>query len=297
MSTARPLQVVVGVLCHEAEPAVAATVGALARAGRPLVEAGHAARVVVCVNGSAPERSPAARALAALGDHVDGVPLAVLTLPVASKPAAWTRLRAEPADVTVFADADIDVGADALIALVDAVTGDEPTVLAAAGQTHVVPPTLAGRVAAVPHRLRWGGLLGTLYAARTADLPAEMPAVLLDDAWLFGSIGADRVRRVDRATASVTLAGTWRDLWRQRVRAEAGKRQLAALGVPLAAPPGDLSPTGVLRAYPVREWPLVAALFAVKVAAALRARVGRTDRWRLATSTKAATPPAGPGPG
>lgn len=286
------MRIVVAIPCHETEPAVAATVRSLAGSARGLIAAGHDVRIVVCVNGADPARSPAA---AALRDLDAGVALSVVELGEPSKPAAWTRLRAEPADITVFADADIEVEPGALPALVAALA--DPSVRAAAGgQRHVVPRTAAGRVAAVPHRLEWGGLLGTLYAARTDALPAAMPPVLLDDAWLFGHLGGEHVARVPEAAASVVLPATWRDLWRQRVRAEGGKEELRRLGVPLAAPPPEISGWRVLTAYPVREWPYVAALAAVKVAARLWSRRAG-DRWRPATSTKGTTPPAGPDPG
>ena len=275
------MKIVIAVPCREDEPAVGETVRSVAASTARLVADGDDVRIVVCVNGSDPANGPARAAL----DGLDvGVAIEVVELAVASKTAAWNRLRQEDADITVFADADITVDADAIPALVDALR-DGRFAAAAGRQRHVVPETLAGQVAAVPHRLRWGGLLGTLYAARTASLPDRMPDVLLDDAWLFGTIGPDRIASVGDATATVRLAATWRDLWRQRVRAEAGKAQLRKLGVELAPPPTELSPVGVVRSYPAREWPLVAVLYVVKLAARVRARFGG-QRWRPAVSTK-----------
>lgn len=271
-------RVVVAVPCHRDEPGVAATVRALLASAERLEQPW---RLVVCVNGPASTTSPAADSLAAL-------PVTVRYLDVGSKPAAWTVLRHEPADVHVFADADVTVNPWALPALVDAL-GAKGVVGAAAKQDHV-GDGLVARVARVPHRLAWGGILGTLYAARSDALPDEMPGdMLLDDAWVFAHLqAAGRVAQVPLATATVQLPTRLRDLWRQRVRAEAGKQQLAALGLPTApAPPEARSVYRTLVAYPPREWPFVAALAALKAAAALRARRGAVA-WKPAESTKTA---------
>ena len=202
---------------------------------------------------------------------------------VASKPAAWNLLRAEPADIHVFADADITVNPGALPTLIRAL--DAPGVAAATGvQDHVGDGPVA-RTANVPHRLAWGGLLGTLYAAHTDALPDEMPEVILDDAWLFAAIGADWVVQVREAVARVKLPTRWRDLWRQRVRAERGKAQLKKLDLPLAKSPTQASALRVWRAYPVAEWPYVAMLAGIKAAASVRGRFG-PPTWDLAESTK-----------
>ncbi|MEY2399834.1 MAG: hypothetical protein QOJ00_3008 [Actinomycetota bacterium] len=271
-------RIVIAVPCHRDEPGIVRTVVSLTESAERLDDPW---RIVVCVNGHDPSNGAAANALRAAPGRA-----LVRLLDVASKPAAWNALREEPADVHVFADADVTVNKWALPALVDALH-EAGVVAAAAKQAHVGEGTVAN-VARVPHRLDWGGLLGTLYAARTDALPAEMPPdVLLDDAWLFAQLGAaGRVVQSPLATATVQLPNRWRDLWRQRVRAEAGKQQLRELGLPMATPPAEA--TSVYRtlvAYPPREWPHVAALAAIKVAAARRARKGYTN-WKLATSTK-----------
>ena len=112
-----------------------------------------------------------------------------------------------------------------------------------------------------------------------------MPDVLLDDAWLFAAVGPDRIRRVPQAVAVFRPPTRWRDLWRQRVRAEGGKRELRRLGLPLAVAEGGLSMARVARKYPWREWPDVVALAAVKAAASAWSRV-RGPGWRPATTTK-----------
>jgi hypothetical protein len=264
---------VVGILCHESEPGVTATV-------RSLLADAPDARIIVCVNGPNPRHSVADRALAPLIGTVE-----IAYLDVASKPAAWNHIRSQPAEVLVFADADITVATGSIAAL-EAALAEPRYALAAAGQRHPPPTRLVERIASVPHRLEWGGVLGTLYAARPDALPETMPdEILLDDAWLWATVGGDRIVHVQDAVAVVRRVATFRDLWRQRVRAEAGKRQLRRLGLPLAAAPPGASVRGALRDYPVREWPLVAALAAVKIAARMRA-AARPVSWRPAVSSK-----------
>lgn len=271
-------RVVIAVACHRDEPGVARTVASLADSAARLE---HEWRIVVCVNGTDSTRGPAAEAL-----RVGAVPATIRFLDIGSKPAAWNVLRHEPADVHVFADADVIVNAWALPALVDAVLANG-VVAVAAKQEHL-GDGLVAHIARIPHRLAWGGLLGTLYAARSDALPEAMPTdVLLDDAWLFAQLSAaGRTEQVPLATATVQLPRRWRDLWRQRVRAEAGKQQLAALNLPTATPPTEV--TSIYRtlvAYPPKEWPFVAALASVKFFAARRARRGSVE-WKPAESTK-----------
>jgi hypothetical protein len=277
---AMTLRVVIAVPCHRDEPNIARTIESL-KASAERLECDQ--RIVVCVNGPDSGKSPAAEALRDSG-------VIVRLLDVGSKPAAWTVLRHEPADVHVFADADVVVNAWAIPALVHALQPKD-VVAAAAKQEHLGEGVVA-HVARMPHRLAWGGILGTLYAARTDALPDEMPRdVLLDDAWLFAQLGAQgRIEQVPLATATVQLPTRLRDLWRQRVRAEAGKQQLRRLGLSTAAPPAEV--TSIYRtlvAYPPKEWPYVAALALVKLAASLKARRGAVD-WKPAQSTK--TPPS-----
>jgi hypothetical protein len=274
-------RVVLAVPCHRDEPGVSTTVRQLLDQSE-----GFAGRVLVCVNGSDPDDSPAARSLQSLRE---GEPrLEVLVLDRASKPAAWNRLRQEPADVTVFCDADVDLEPGSVQALVSTLT-DMRVVLATARQEPSAVGGVAARVATVPFRLKWGGVAGTLYAARTAWLP-EMPTeVLLDDAWLWAQASANgpgSVVRVDAALARFKPARTWGDLWRQRMRAEAGKRQLRDWGLELAPEPDGGRPgLATLKAYPATEWPAVAALATIKLAAGFWA-ARRPPTWGTAPSTK-----------
>lgn len=271
-------RIVVAIPCHRDEPGIARTVAALEASAERL---DHPWRIVVCINGEDPGNGPAAAAMREHKGH--GL---VRLLEVASKPAAWNALRDEPADIHVFVDADVTVNNWAIPALVDAL--DAPGVVGSAAKQAHLGDGVVARVAGIPHRLAWGGILGTLYAAKTESLPQEMPVdVLLDDAWLFAQLTAKgEVVQVPLAIATVQLPTRWRDLWRQRVRAEAGKQQMVALGLPMAAAPKEA--TSIYRtliAYPPKDWAYVAALAGIKIAAARRARKGYSG-WKLATSTK-----------
>ena len=273
------MRVVAAVACHRDEPAVGRTVADLS----DQLSALDRARLVVCVNGPGASTSPAAAQLA----EIPGAELRFLER--ASKPAAWNLLRSEPADVTVFCDADVRIETGSVGALVDALGESPAAVLAAAGQRPLPADSPASRVAAVPFKLAWGGVAGTLYAARTGWLP-EMPEdVILDDAWLWAAasaMGEDAIVRVPEAVAVFRPASNFRDLWRQRLRAEAGKRQLRSWGLQMApAPPAGRPSLATLRAYGPRELPAVAALAGIKVAAALWSKVRAPD-WGTAPSTK-----------
>jgi hypothetical protein len=269
-------KVVIAVAAHESEPAVDATVTSLRRAAER-VDADI--EIAICINGDDPSRSPAARSV----ERLDQRPTVVL-LDRPSKPAAWDELRKLPADVTVFADADVIIDEGSIAALVAALAAPDADV-AAAVERPLAADTVAGRIAALPHRLEWSGVSGRLYAARTATLPQRMPPVLLDDAWLFAQYGPARVKRVPEAVAYFRLPRTWGDLWRQRVRAEAGKSELRRLGLEFAPAPEALSPTGVLRSYRGRDLPLVGVLSGLKLAARAWGRI-RKPEWGMAPSTK-----------
>lgn len=234
-------------------------------------------RVVVCVNGADPEHSPAALDLVGSGAEV-------VFLTPGSKAKAWACLRQVEADILVFCDADVIIEPGSVTKLVDALGADPELAVAAADERHEPATTIPGRVAAVPFRLSHTGIAGPLYAGRRSLLPAEVAEVYLEDAWLTAHLG-DRARRVPGAAAWIKSPATWADLWTQRVQTAAARRQLAALGITLSPGPPGLTPSVVARTYPLREWPLVAALAAIKAAAALRAKLGPV-RKRSPASTK-----------
>lgn len=274
------MTVVVAVACHQDEPAVGRTVAELGDD----IDGIEDARIVVCVNGPSPRTSTAAAQLA----EIPGVQVRFLERP--SKPAAWNVLRTEPADVTVFGDADIAVRPGSLPALVAALREHSEAVLAAAAQEPAPVDTAAGRVATIPFKLSWGGVAGTLYAARTSWLPQMPEDVILDDAWLWAhasSAGEHAIIRVPEAVATFRAPSTWRDLWHQRLRAEAGKRQLRSWGIKLAPAPTAARPSlTTLRTYSLRELPAVAALAGLKLAASTWSRI-HPPQWGSTPSTKA----------
>lgn len=272
----------VAVPCHAREPGVGATVRQLLHEVREFPEA----RVVVCINGPGAAASPAARVLRDV--DAEGDRLSAVFLDRASKPAAWNRLREEPADITVFCDADVILEPGSIRALVDALVGRSTAVVATGRQRPAPPQGVVGRIATVPFRLEWGGVAGTLYAARHSWLP-EMPEdVLLDDAWLWAKAAEQGGGAVVAASGAVAIfrpAESLRDLWRQRVRAQAGKRQIRSMGLSLA-PAAQGAGLTAFAAYPLSDWPAIIALGLIKLGAAAWSRV-RPVQWRPATSTKA----------
>ena len=273
------MRVLAAVPCHRDEPAVART---LADLSDNLAQF-DGARIVVCVNGPGARTSPAATAVA----EVPGVE--VRFVDKASKPAAWNLLRSESADVTVFSDADVRIEAGSVAALVDALEEHPDAVLASASQRPEPAESLAARVATVPFKLKWGGVAGTLYAARTEWLPQMPDDVILDDAWLWAAahaMGEGAIVHAPAAVATFRPASSWRDLWRQRLRAESGKHQLRSWSVRMAPTPKAARPsTETLRAYRPSELPAVAALAGIKLGAAIWARV-RQPEWGSAPTTK-----------
>ncbi len=273
------MRVVAAVPCHRDEPAVARTLADLSDNLARL----DGARIVVCINGPGARTSPAAAAVA----EVPGVEARFIDQ--ASKPAAWNLLRSEPADVTVFSDADVRIEPGSVAALVDALEEHPDAVLASAAQRPEADASLPSRVAAIPFKLDWTGVAGTLYAARTEWLPQMPDDVVLDDAWLWAAasaMGEGSIVHAPQAVATFRAASSWRDLWRQRLRAEAGKRQLRSWNIRLAPSPKASRPSAAtLRAYRPTELPAVAALAAIKLAAAAWSRMRQPD-WGTAPTTK-----------
>ena len=277
------MRIVLAVPAHRDESGVSRTISDLLGEADILGAGGHMAEVHVCVNGPDPHDSPAARALGRLESPATAVDLCVHHLGDASKPRAWNLLRSLPADVTVFVDADVEVDTGSCAHLIAALESTPTAIIAAARQHPHPPSTLVERIAAVPHRVRWESVAGTLYAARTARLPPSMPDVLLDDAWLHATVGPSRVVMVTDAVARFGLPRQWGDLWRQRRRAEAGKKQLRAAGLEPAG-----RPTGGWRELAgdrPREWVAAGLLALVRIAALGSVRI-RSPRWDRLDSTK-----------
>jgi hypothetical protein len=81
---------------------------------------------------------------------------------------------------------------------------------------------------AAPYGVEFPNLSPQLYAARLARLPAAVPEDLLDqEHWLELTVGHEAIVRCPDVPVVVRLPGTLGDFFRQRVRIEMGKVQLA----------------------------------------------------------------------
>src|SRR5439155_7185333 len=109
-------------------------------------------------------------------------------------------------------------------------------VLASAKTTCVARPGLFERIMAAPYGVDFPNLSAQLYAARVEALPAAMPEDLIEpERWLELVLGRERLVRVPGVLVAVRLPGTLADFWKQRVRIEMGKVQLAHAYPGLAA--------------------------------------------------------------
>jgi hypothetical protein len=212
----------------------------------------------------------------------------------AGKPHAWNVLRQRArAPVGLFMDADVTFEADAFGLLLGALAA-HPQAALASGRTTCAPRAgLFERIMAVPYDVGFANLSPQLYAARAAALPSAVPEDLFDpERWLELSVGDERIVRVPEARVTVRLPATVADFFRQRIRIEMGKVQLARQypglrgrgAAPLApgAVAARLGPAGSAHA---------AAYIALRTAAHLvawwRYRRGATAGvWRQAASTK-----------
>jgi hypothetical protein len=230
--------------CRTDEPALGRT---LAAAWAGLAAAGVVAQTLVCLNGvraSASEvrrdvDAAAARArrrvvaydVDAGGEPPAAEPDAVVVLSTrrTGKAIAWNVLRARLAtDVAVFLDADVELGPDTIGLLLDALAAAPAAAIASPKTSCAARATAFERIMAAPYGIDFPNLSGQLYAARVARLPARMPEDLIEpERWLELEVGRDALVREPRARVVVRLPATLRDFYRQRVRIEMGKVQLA----------------------------------------------------------------------
>ena len=238
--------VTLAIPCRTDEPDLRRTLDA-AWAG--LAAARVPVATLVCLNGPQPDACRARDDLTAAA-RAAGRPLASVDLDSAREPAssvppdailvlataragkaiAWNALRTRTStERVVFLDADVGLGRDAIGLLLDALAAHPSAVLASPKTTCAPRPTLFEAVMAAPYGVDFPNLSGQLYAARTAGLPARMPEDLIEpERWLELEVGRERMVREPAATVVVRLPGTIRDFYRQRVRIEMGKVQLAA---------------------------------------------------------------------
>jgi len=312
-SAPEPRGVTLAVPCRTDEPALGRTLAAALASFRRWAGAPAAPlEVLVCLNG--PDAGPTLAALCAFAADA-GAPLADVDLDAGAplpppapalgvvalrtrrtgKAIAWNLLRARLRTTTaLFLDADVSFVPDALGLLLDALAAHPGAVLASGKTTCAPRPGAFEAVMAAPYGVDFPNLSPQLYAARVAGLPAAMPEDLIEpERWLelTVAVAPGRVVRVPAARVAVRLPGTLADFFRQRIRIEMGKVQIARAYPGLEArstpqPRGRaalaLGLTGALRlgAY-------LALRTVAHVIAWWRYRRGATDGiWRQAATTK-----------
>jgi len=239
--------VTLAVPCRTDEPALGRTLAAALASWRRAPESSRCPLdVLVCLNGEGGDRARRdVHAFAAAADMpltavaVDSgglsrataapIGVTVLDTPRAGKPVAWNLLRrAARGTIAIFADADVSFSDDAFGLLLAALAAVPGAVLASAKTTCAPRPGLFEGIMAAPYGIDFPNLSAQLYAARVAGLPAAMPDDLIEpERWLELTIGRERLVRVPEARVAVRLPATVADFFRQRIRIEMGKVQLA----------------------------------------------------------------------
>lgn len=285
--------VTLAVPCRTDEPALGATLAGFRDAWDAApAPAARTLACVVCVNGPGAARAPVLQQVRALA--AGPPPVRVLTTERAGKAIAWTLLRAAvTTPVVIFLDADVRITPGTPARLLAALAAQPTAVLATPRTRCTARPTTFERIMAAPYGVAFPNLSGQLYAARTAELPATMPEDLIEpERWLELVVGRERVVPAPGAEVYVRLPGTLRDFFRQRIRIEMGKVQLARdypdlLGRSAPQPRARAA----LRALPPAELARLGVYLGLReVAHALawwRYRRGRTAGvWVQAASTK-----------
>ena len=304
--------VTLAVPCRTDEPGLGHALARALESWQAAPQSSAQLEVLVCLNGPprpAPVETLRAAAAAAHAPFamvdldaaarphaLPDAPLSVTALALrrAGKPIAWNALRQHArGEEAVFMDADVSFAPDALGLLLGALAA-HPTAALASGKTTCAPrPGLFERVMATPYGVDFPNLSPQLYAARLAALPATMPEDLIEpERWLELVVGRERIVRVPAARVAVRLPGSLADFFRQRIRIEMGKLQMAreypsleTRGAPqprARAALASLGPPALVR---------LAAYLALRSAAHAvawwRYRRGDTSAiWRQAASTK-----------
>jgi len=249
--------VTLAVPCRSDEPALGRTLAAALASWRQApASQTHGLEVLVCLNGG---DGPQPRADLLAFAREAGVPLAQIDLergdgtasaPPASpltlaalvtrragKPIAWNALRQRAhGPLALFVDADVSFGTDAFGLLLGALAASPHAALASAKTTCAPRAGLFEGIMAAPYGVDFANLSPQLYAARVAALPPAMPEDLIEpERWLELVLGCNRIVRVPAARVVVRLPGTLPDFFRQRIRIEMGKVQLARRYPELAA--------------------------------------------------------------
>ena len=300
--------------CRADEPALGRTLAAAVASWRRAPEAAtRRLEVLVCLNGVDGARPRADLAAFAAAEDIavhevdvdqawppatppaGGVlGLVVLSSQRAGKAIAWNvlRLRARSA-LAVFLDADVSFTGDAVGRLLGALLASPAAAIASARTVCAPRPGVFEGIMAAPYGVVFPNLSPQLYAARLSALPAAMPEDLIEpEHWLELMVGADRIVRVPGVEVAVRLPGSLDDFFRQRIRIEMGKVQLArdypgltARSLPQPGVRDALASLGA--AGSVRLAAYLALRSAAHAIAWWRYRRGRTAGiWRQAASTK-----------
>jgi hypothetical protein len=306
--------ITVAVPCRADEPGLGRTLaGVLASWQRSPEAATHRLEVLVCLNGRdgvRPRADLAAFARAASVPlhevNVDQpwppepppatgqLNLVALVTARAAKAIAWNvlRLRAR-GPIAVFLDADVSFTADAIGRVVEALLASPSAAIASARTVCAARPGAFEGIMAAPYGVVFPNLSPQLYAARLAALPAAMPEDLIDpERWLELMVGGAQIVRAPGVEVAVRLPGTLGDFFRQRIRIEMGKVQLArdypGLSARSAPQPGVRAAlAGLGAAGSVRLATYLALRSAAHAVAWWRYRRGQTAGiWRQAASTK-----------
>jgi len=285
----------IGVLCRADEPALGRTLASLERASGALATSrGSDARFLVCVNGA--DAFAPGRAAAEARDFAAAAPagrVEVLFESKADKARAWNLVRRSCAtELIAFCDADVEVGESALLRLVEALERLPDAVLASARQVPIaVDQSVVARAAALRYRFDLGVVGGRLYVMRAAALERLPENLLFEDAWISATLGRQALLTVDHAEVRFRPPATVADLFRERLRTEAGKIQIrraaiVARGERIARYPWRTMARGIR----VAEWPLVGVNLGVRCVARLVAEVrslcGRGVAWQPIASSK-----------
>jgi len=212
----------------------------------------------------------------------------------AGKAMAWNQLRARArAEVLLFVDADVAFAPETFGRLLSTLAAHPGAAIASPRTVCAPRPTAFERIMAAPYGVTFPNLSPQLYAARRLALPPAMPDDLIEpERWLELAVGAGRIVRAPGAEVAVRLPATLADFFRQRVRIEMGKVQIAheypGLAARGARQPGARAALGRLGAVDLGRLGAYLALRAsARAVAEWRYRGGRlVGIWRQAASTK-----------
>jgi hypothetical protein len=296
---ARPF-VTLALPCRTDEPSLDHTLAAAAGSWRNApASATHGLELVVCLNGAGEGTAARAAVHDFAGRHgveaievdADAAPspalpplhgplvFVLLRTRRAGKPIAWNLLRQHArAPRAIFLDADVGFDADVFGRLLATLDAAPAAAIASARTTCSARPGWFERVMAAPYRVEFPNLSPQLYAARLSALPATMPDDLIEpERWLELVVGRAQVVRTPGARVVVRLPGGLRDFFRQRIRIEMGKVQLARVYPGLDAR-GEPQP-GLGRALASLD-PATAVHLGVYLALRSLAHVVAWHRWR-----------------